>query len=465
MKVILVALAMTISLSAVAEGDLSISKFAQSTRNRIVKHITEALDGEGRDVSISGVITFIGEDYFFLQQNDFGMKVWNDGFIDELKTGESVRVYGKPSLEGGRVVFVAKKYESNGIVPMPDAPLVEAEELTDARTSGQTINWRLITIEGRAIALTENGFAMNYNGIPITVIAKESSRFLSDCGDTHPQVKVTGVVELVLDQATLVGRRSYVMGIKLNVASEGDIKLVEDYAYLSAKHRKIILTLWVGVSAILGCGLISLTIVIFRQRHRLFISRTIMAERKRMADDLHDTIEQHLVGAGMLLRLNNLKVAQDVLVQARKEMRDIIWGLKNDDMMRLKPLEMVNKLACDENAKGLCIVDVKGHGLPAEMNASEMRDLSLIIREAIGNAIKHGDARRVEIRIKPNTNGGWKVQIANDGSKFEPENSPGASTGHFGIEGMHQRARRLKATLSFYAHGDWMVVELEKGEK
>lgn len=184
-----------------------------------------------------------------------------------------------------------------------------------------------------------------------------------------------------------------------------------------------------------------------------------------MADDLHDTIEQHLAGAGMLLRLNNLKVAQDVLVQARKEMRDIIWGLKNDDMMRLKPLEMVNKLACDENAKGLCIVDVKGHGLPAEMNASEMRDLSLIIREAIGNAIKHGDARRVEIRIKPNTNGGWKVQIANDGSKFEPENSPGASTGHFGIEGMHQRARRLKATLSFYAHGDWMVVELEKGEK
>jgi signal transduction histidine kinase len=191
-----------------------------------------------------------------------------------------------------------------------------------------------------------------------------------------------------------------------------------------------------------------------------------MAERKRMADDLHDTIEQHLVGAGMMIKMNRLKEAEGVLVRAKREIRDIVWGLKNDDMMRMTPAEMLRELARVENEKGICRVATGLAGLPQQMDAARMRDLSLIVREAIGNAIKHGGARHVAIATDAAGGGdGWLLRVANDGAPFDPAKAPGATEGHFGLEGMRQRARRLGATLDFSFCEGWTVLSLKCGGK
>ncbi len=186
-----------------------------------------------------------------------------------------------------------------------------------------------------------------------------------------------------------------------------------------------------------------------------------MAERKRMADDLHDTIEQHLVGAGMFLKLNRLKEAEEILVRAKREMRDIVWGLKNDDMMRLSPADMIRQLAKEENKKGIYRVDTRLEGLPAHLEAAQMRDLSLIVRESIGNAIKHGGAKKIAIAADGNGEH-WTLRVANDGKPFDPATAPGPSEGHFGVEGMRQRARRIGATVSFVERSGWMVMEVTK---
>jgi signal transduction histidine kinase len=202
-------------------------------------------------------------------------------------------------------------------------------------------------------------------------------------------------------------------------------------------------------------------VVFVRQQRRLLRSRVIMAERKRMADDIHDTIEQHLVGAGMLVRLGRLKEAQDVLARAKREVRDVVWGLKNDDMMRLSPAEMLRQIAHDETTKGICRIDTRvGMGLPLSMDAAKMRDLSLMVREAIGNAIKHGGAKKIAISSDPLENGGWMLRVANDGVGFNPETSPGPKEGHFGLEGMRQRARRIGAEVSFSEKAGWTIVSI-----
>ena len=237
-------------------------------------------------------------------------------------------------------------------------------------------------------------------------------------------------------------------------------KKVPDLAYLVArKNREFTVGITVAL-AVLALILIAFAAVIFRQRRGMFRTRTIMAERKRMADDIHDTIEQHLVGAGMLLKVNRLKEAQDVLVRAKREIRDIVWGLKNDDMMRLSPAAMLRQLAHDENTKGIYRVDTRLEGLPARLDAAAMRDLSLIVREAIGNAVKHGGAKRIALQSEAREEGGWTLRLSNDGTPFDPATAPGAREGHFGIEGMRQRARRLGATLAFEPRGKGMVLIL-----
>ena len=181
-----------------------------------------------------------------------------------------------------------------------------------------------------------------------------------------------------------------------------------------------------------------------------------------MAEDIHDTIEQHLVGAGMLLKLSKIKEAQDILVRAKREVRDVVWGLKNDDMMRLSPADMLRNLAHEENTKGLYRVDTRLEGLPPSLDAAAMRDLSLIVRESIGNAVKHGGARKIAISSDPLEGGGWMLRVSNDGTPFDPESAPGAAEGHFGLEGMKQRARRIGATVRFERRGAGMVLILEK---
>ena len=444
--------------SSLADAAVALDKYESEVRSRVVAKIREGLSQAGLSTELSGVVTLSSDGRFFLE-NGGALKVLCSGALPQV--GDVVSVFGAPTLEGGRVVFRAKKWTLKEKGKLPVARAVTASELTDPETSGG-VNGRRVILTGRAIGVTESGFAINVEDVPINVMMRDLPSFLSDCDRTHPKVRVTGVAELMLDPSALLEGPGYVMGVKVDVASAGDIELEPDVAYLAARRdSRLVLAVEVSIG-VLAVGLLVFAAVIFRQRRGMFRTRTIMAERKRMADDIHDTIEQHLVGAGMLLKLNRNKEAQEILVRAKREIRDIVWGLKNDDMMRLTPADMLRKLAHEENTKGIYRVDTRLEGLPPSMDAASMRDLSLIVRESIGNAVKHGGAKKIAISSDPLENGGWRLRISNDGTPFDPETAPGAKEGHFGIEGMKQRARRIGVTARFERRGDGMVLILEK---
>ena len=323
------------------------------------------------------------------------------------------------------------------------------------------------------MGIAENGFTMDVDGLPVSVKVSDIPAFLDDCEHTHPKVAVSGVAELVLDQSALFGRGGYVLGVRICVAASSDVELLPDAGYMLRKReRKVTFALFAAVG-LLAFGLLVFAVIAVRQRRNRLLSETVTAERKRMADDLHDTIEQHLAGAGMLLKLallpangltsgaqRPLKEAQDVLLRAKREMRDIVWGLKNDDMVRLSPAEMLRALAVTETKKGIFRVRTRLKGLPQKLDASKMRDLSLIVREAVGNAVKHGGARKIAIVSDPADGGGWYLRIANDGEPFDPAEAPGPADGHFGLEGMRERSRRVGVKIEFGRKGKWTVVSI-----
>ena len=448
-----------LSLPALAAHERTLGEYAAETRARVEAKMREALDGGEHAAEVSGTVTYAANDCFFLQCGNDGLKVVSARALPAV--GDEVEVEGSPALEGGHVVFAAGKWTKTGQGEIPEARRVAAAELVDGDVK-RGVNGLRVIVEGRTIGVTENGFALNVEGVPVNVMVSPLPAFLGDCDRTHPVVSVTGVAEIMLDQSVLLGREGYVMGVKIDVAAPADVILRPDLAYLAARRDRTFVLAFAGLVTVLAAGAVIFLVVIFRQRRGLFRTRTIMAERKRMADDIHDTIEQHLVGAGMLLKLNRVKEAQDILVRAKREVRDIVWGLKNDDMMRLKPAEMIRNLAHEENIKGLYRVDTRLEGLPANLDAAAMRDLSLIVRETIGNAVKHGGAKKIAISSDPLEGGGWLLRISNDGTPFDPETAPGAKEGHFGLEGMKQRARRIGANIRFERRGSGMVLVLEK---
>ena len=438
---------------------ISLGDFSSGVRADIEKKIGRELVRSDRVSEVVGTVTHSDDLRFFVQNGRESLKMVLDRGVVP-KPGERVEVSGFPSLEGGRVVMVVRSWKSIGSDALPEPLKPSPDDLTE--NGGDGVNWMRIRLEGRAFESTENGFAMDVSGIPVTVSVKDPPLYIRECGHLRPKVSVTGVVELILDQGVLFGRDEYVMGVKLSVNSADDIALEPDLTYLmNLRDMKVRIAVYATV-ALLSSGLLVFLVIIFRQRRRHFRTATLMAERKRMADDIHDTIEQHLVGAGMLIQLGRNKEARDVLVRAKAELRDIIWGLKNDDMMRLSPAEMLRQTAEVETRKGIFRVTTRIVGLPERMTAQEMRDLSLIVREAIGNAVKHGGAKKIAITCDPLASGGWNLRIANDGSPFDPSKAPGAAEGHFGLEGMRERAKRLGASVEISTDKLWTVVSVIK---
>jgi len=309
-----------------------------------------------------------------------------------------------------------------------------------------------VVVEGRAIGFTESGFAIKVDEVPVTVLADEIPYYLNACSVTHPLVRVQGTLEQVYG-TTASGQIEGVVGLRLRPNEREGLTFHPDPIFF---FNPFTLTILVAL----------LIAYAFKVSRRQLRTRTLMTERKRMADDLHDTIEQHLVGAGMLLQLGRTAEAREILVRAKKEMRDIVWGLKNDDMMRLTPAEMIRDYAKSETKKGVCRVEVRLVGLPEHLDVAEMRDLSLVIRESVGNAVKHGNAHKVAIASDPLPEGGWKLRISNDGTPFDEAAALGPAEGHFGVEGMKARARRLGAELTIGVEGGRTVVSIVcKGKK
>lgn len=72
----------------------------------------------------------------------------------------------------------------------------------------------------------------------------------------------------------------------------------------------------------------------------------------------------------------------------------------------------------------------------------------LIVQEAVHNALTHARPMRIEVQVRAGVDDGpLVVQVADDGVGFHVGSQPGPREGHFGIQGMRERAERLGGRL------------------
>ena len=180
-----------------------------------------------------------------------------------------------------------------------------------------------------------------------------------------------------------------------------------------------------------------------------------LAERERLASELHDDLAQNLGVSQLqvnqilsLVPINepsgithmletlqaNLRVAQDqvrlVISGLTSKPKDNIPGLQSDIKNSIADF---NKL-CDVP------VNLEVSGIPWE-GASEIvqRQLLLILREALVNIRRHALASKVDISIIKN-NDQIDMNIKDYGQGFDPDQTRGDQ--HFGLEIMQARAER-----------------------
>lgn len=246
------------------------------------------------------------------------------------------------------------------------------------------------------------------------------------------------------------------------IGTQIDVSEADDITVLTAAPREwgAILT-WTAITLLTAVAA-ALLVAWTRSRRDRAKLEIVDSERKRIAAELHDTLEQHFAGAKILiagaLRLKDvgedaarlLRQAADILANAKVEVRDAVTGLR-DDMKCCQTLEqeLVN-LAKFSSLKGVANIRTRFVDFSPPSKPGMTRDIVSIVREAVTNAVKHGKAKNIAIVADGNA-----LRILNDGEKFDPGAILGPETGHFGVSGMRERAARNGVKFEFVTDNCW----------
>lgn len=290
-----------------------------------------------------------------------------------------------------------------------------------------------------------------------------------------PSVRVTGVLHFEFARSAKDARYRSLGSVELRMRDHEDIDIISDFDYRWRRCERTMRT--VGLWALIPLCLFPLLMIHLRY-HRHLRTRALLADRRRIAHDLHDSISQHMAGVKLLLdtvrsnpgalseeQLAALSVADGVLGEARREMREAILDLQNDDLL-LRPLEsLIRRFAMELNASGKVRVRMKLRGLPAVMAPGMKRDLLAVIREASANAIRHGEAKNIAVVSDPVGAGEFSLGVYNDGVPFDVDAAPGPEEGHFGLTGIRERALRCGFEVRFVDTGTLRGLVLEKEDR
>lgn len=171
-------------------------------------------------------------------------------------------------------------------------------------------------------------------------------------------------------------------------------------------------------------------------------------ERRALARELHDDVGQQLaalkLNLGVLGRdpsdpanqrrlLDCLEIADHTLEQIRDAARNLRPSVL-DDMGLPAALHWYARRQA-ERAGCEIVVQDRCPPLPAEIETAAFR----IVQEAVNNAIRHGDARRITIVA---TVGDRRLSLAvrDDGSGFDPKAKAGGQGASMGLSSMRERA-------------------------
>jgi signal transduction histidine kinase len=183
--------------------------------------------------------------------------------------------------------------------------------------------------------------------------------------------------------------------------------------------------------------------------------RAVLTERTRLAQELHDTLEQTITGIALQLdRVANhfeknpdnashhLKLARNLTRQGQTDVRLSVWGLRSRAGEKFDLVNALN-ISSQQVANGAGIqVQIETSGEVKPLAETLEENLLRIAQEAITNAVKHSGAKtvKVELQFSPEK---VVLQIKDDGKGFDPEKCEGPNEGHFGLLGIRERAERM----------------------
>lgn len=184
--------------------------------------------------------------------------------------------------------------------------------------------------------------------------------------------------------------------------------------------------------------------------------RATLAERDRLAGEIHDSVQQGLSGAILQLDTtmklpavtgelrSRLDVVRNMVSYAGQEVQHAVWDMDSPLLESNDLGEALRKLATFTASSAL-VPTVAVAGTPTPLPRFATHHLLRIAQEATTNAVRHAKAQTISIQLAYRSDA-VELTIADDGAGFSPDEALNRS-GHFGLRGIRGRAKKLGADL------------------
>ncbi len=177
-------------------------------------------------------------------------------------------------------------------------------------------------------------------------------------------------------------------------------------------------------------------------------------ERTRMAVELHDSLSQSLTGVSMEIAAadkagdnlppamrTHLDRAERTLKSCRDELKNCIWDLRSQALEEPDMTQAILKTLQPHVSDASRIV-VRFNVPRSKLSDNAAHAVLRAVRELVVNALRHGDAKTIRVAGALDADA-LRFAVSDDGKGFDPDDHPGVLQGHFGLQGLKERAKQF----------------------
>jgi signal transduction histidine kinase len=410
-------------------------------------------------IRIRGCVTHVDTGRGIYLRGEGGGMLVLTAQIPPLEVGDHVEAEGYPVMSAFRPNLTAVRVTRLDLPPESPQPVPLV--LSAARHSREHDELVTLDAEVAQADTTSSGLVLLCRAEGVNFQAILTSRDLPQ-EPILPEMKLrlTGICEVMSDHPQAISLNA--SGFKISVRTSNDITILQRPSWWTRTRMFNALGIVALTSLVVIAWAFTLNRTVNAQTLQIREHASLHAtreERERIARDLHDTLEQELMGVTLVLddtaaKLNGeskqvseqLDLARRLLRRAREESRSTIRDLRNVSIEMLglsrSMEEMIRPLT---EAAGLAF-ELRTLGHPYRLKGTQEHQIMLIAREAATNATRHSKCTRVDVALEY-LEGLVKLVVSDDGIGFDTEQI-GPSGDHFGLRGIKERAEKCRGTLA-----------------
>lgn len=323
----------------------------------------------------------------------------------------------------------------------------------------------LVELEAKLLEVQRypESIELTLNGLGTTVRA---SLFINDLDTPLPDwesgsvVSVSGIATVGEGETVPANGLWWSESLHVLLRSPADLSIITPAPWWTPKRVSYVL------SAVLAFAVLFIALIVSISRNRLREQQqqralaesefsAILSERNRVAREIHDTLAQNIGAISVQLELvrpdtaklsdsaqRHIQTAHKLARNALSDARESIWNMRAQVLEKYDlsgALERVaSQLTDDTGIESSVEVIGTSRRLPPIVENNLLR----IGQEAVTNACKHGNPRKIQIKITYDRRR-VELTVEDDGIGFDTENVSSESNRSFGLVGIRERVEIL----------------------